>query len=75
MVFDDKNVGVDGTKTLINAKKWDVYNSKKDVSVKGRYSVDIYYKDWKRLIWEVIDDDVVEEGVEHEKLVLRGFWF
>ena len=29
MVFDDNNVGVDGTKSLLHAKKFDVYNSEK----------------------------------------------
>ena len=27
MVFEDSNGGVDGTKALLHAKKWDVYNS------------------------------------------------
>ena len=29
----------------------------------------------KKVIWEVVDDHVVEEGVEHEELGLRGFDF
>ena len=29
MVFEDKNGGVDGTKTLLHANKWDVYNLEK----------------------------------------------
>ena len=29
----------------------------------------------KKVIWEVVDDHVVEEGVEHEELGLRGFGF
>ena len=27
MVFKDNNGGVDGTKVLLHANKWDVYNS------------------------------------------------
>ena len=29
MVFEDNNVGVDGTKAFLHAKKWDVYNLEK----------------------------------------------
>ena len=43
--------------------------------VKGGYFVEFYYKDRKKLFWEVADDHVVEEGVEHEHLGLRGFGF
>ena len=43
--------------------------------VKGCYSVGVSDKDRKRVISEVIDDHVVEEGVEHDKLGLRDFGF
>ena len=45
MVFEDNNRGVDGTEALLYAKKWDVYNSEKEVLVKCGYSVDFYEKD------------------------------
>ena len=41
--------------------------------VNGGYSVDVTDKDRKKVIWEVVDDHVVEEGVEHKELGLRGF--
>ena len=40
---------------------------------KGWYSVDVSYKYGKKIIWEVVDDHVVEEGVEIEEIGLRGF--
>ena len=43
--------------------------------VKGGYSVEVYDKDGNKVIWEVVDNHVVEEGVEHEDLGLRGFNF
>ena len=43
--------------------------------IKGRYSVEFSEKDGKKVIWEVFYDHVVEEEVEHEELVLRGFSF
>ena len=43
--------------------------------VEGGYLIKVTDKDGKRLIWEVIDDHVVEEGVEHEELGLLGFDF
>ena len=73
MVFEDNNGGVDSIKALLHYKKWDVYNSEKEELVKGGYLVEIYDKDGKKVIWEVVDDHVVEEGVEHEELGLRGF--
>ena len=43
--------------------------------VKGGYSVEVYDKERKKLIWEVVDYHMVEEGVEHEEIRLRGFDF
>ena len=43
--------------------------------VKGGYLVEFYNKDRRKVIWEVVNDHVVEEGVENEKLGLRGFDF
>ena len=37
--------------------------------------VEVSEKDRRKVIWEVVDDHVVEEGVEHEELYLRGFDF
>ena len=73
MVFEENNGGVDGTKAILHDKKWDVYNSQKEMLEKGGHSVEVSDKDGKRVIWEVVDDHVVEEGVEHEDLGLRGF--
>ena len=38
--------------------------------VKGGYSVEVSEKDEKKVIWEVVDNHVVEEGVRHEELGL-----
>ena len=75
MVFEDNNGGVDGTKVLLHAKKQDVYNSEKEALVKCGYSIEFSEKDRKKVILEVVNDRVVEEGVEHEELYLRGFGF
>ena len=60
MVFQDNNGGVDGTKALLHANKWDVYNSDNEASVKGGYLVEVSDKERKKIIWEVVDDHVVE---------------
>ena len=72
MDFEENNGGLDGTKTLLHANKWDVYNSYKEALVKGGYLVEVSHNDGKKVIWEVIDDHVVEEGVKHEDLGLQG---
>ena len=43
--------------------------------VKVGYSVEVFDKDSNRVVWEIVDDHVVEEGVEREDLGLRGFDF
>ena len=43
--------------------------------IKGRYSVEVSEKYGKKVILEVVDDHVVEEGVEHEELGILVFGF
>ena len=62
-------------KALLHAKKWDVYNPDKETLVKGRYLVEVSEKDGRKEIWEVVDDHVFDEGVEHKEIGLRGFDF
>ena len=75
MVFEENNGGVDGKKVLIHVKRWDVYNSEKEALVKGGYLVEVADKYRKKVIWEVVDDHVADEGFEHEELGIRGFDF
>ena len=65
MVFEGGNGGVDGKNTLLHAKKWDVYNSEKESLLKGEYLVEVYDKEGKKVILEVVGDHLVEEGVKH----------
>ena len=51
---------MDETKALLHANKLDVYSSEKEALVKGGYSVEVTEKDKKKVIWEVVDDHVVE---------------
>ena len=75
MVFKDNNGGVGGKKALLHAKRWDVYNLESEALVKGGYSVEFYDKDLKKVIWEVVNNHVVDEGIEHKEIGLRGFDF
>ena len=75
MVFEDNNGGVDTIKAILHANKWYVFNSQKEALVKGGYYVQVSYKDSKKVIWEVVDDRMVEGGVEHEQIGIRGFDF
>ena len=38
--------------------------------VKGGYLVEVDYKEGKKMLWEVVDDHVVDEWVEHKDLGL-----
>ena len=73
MVFEDINGGVDEVKDLLHAKKWYVYNSEKQALVNVGYSVEYSDKESNGIIWEAVNEHVVEEGVEHEELGLQGF--
>ena len=61
---------MDGKTALLHARRWGVYNSQKEALVKGGYFVEVYDKDGKKVIWEVANDHVVEERIEHEKLCI-----
>ena len=43
--------------------------------VKGGYSVEVSDKDRKKVILDIVDDRLVEEGIDHEEIGLRGFDF
>ena len=75
LFFKDNNGEVDEKKALIHARRWDVYNSEKEAFLKGRCLIEVSYNYMKRVILEVVDDHVVEEGVDHEGLGLRCFDF
>ena len=73
MVFEDNNGGVDGVKDLLHDNNWDVYNSEKKALVNSGSLVEVADKEGKKLIWEVVNDHVVEEAFEHEELGLQVF--
>ena len=73
MVFKENDGGVDGAKALLHAKRWDVYVNEKESMVKGGYFVEAVGHNGKNIIWEVVEDHVVEEPTDHEEIGLRGF--
>ena len=68
--FNDNNGGVDGDKSIINAKRWNVDMKDKQSLIKVGYSVSVSNIDEKKVLWEVIEDHVVEEGKENDEIVL-----
>ena len=72
MVFEDNAGGVDDEKTLLHAKRWDIYVNKRGKLVKGGYLVEVFIHDKKKFIWEVVDDHVIEDPTDHEEIGLRG---
>ena len=75
IVFEENYGGVDDKKTLLYAKMWDLYENEKEQLVKGKYLVEVVGHDKNKLIWEVVDDHVVEYPSDHEDIILRGFGF
>ena len=43
--------------------------------MKGKYSVEVVSQDSKGVLWEVVDDHVVEEPIDCKDIVLREFDF
>ena len=43
--------------------------------MKGKYSVEFFGHDKKRVLWGGVDDHVVEEPSDHKDIGLRGFDF
>ena len=75
MVFEDNNGEVDNEKALLHAKRWDIYVNEKEKLVKGEYLVEFFGHEKKKVLWEVVDDHVLEEPTDHEEIGLRGFDF
>ena len=73
--FEDNDVGVDSKKALLHAKRLDLYVNEKEQLVKGKYLVEFVGHDKKKVLWEVVDNHVVEEPSDHEDIGLRGFDF
>ena len=73
-VFEDNEGGVD-EKSLLHAKRWDLYLNEKEKLVNGKYSVEVAGHNKKKLLWEVVGDHVVEEPRDHVDIGLRGFDF
>ena len=40
--------------------------------MKGKYSVEVVGHDKKKVLWEVVDDHVIEEPSDHKDIGLRG---
>ena len=53
---------------ILHAKRSDVYTNEKKTFIKGGYSVEVVGSDGKKFLWEVVDDDVVEEGNDHVEI-------
>ena len=43
--------------------------------IKGGYSVEVFSYYGNKVLWEVVDDHVVEEGNDHDEIGLREFDF
>ena len=60
---------------MLDAKRWNLYVNKKEKLVKGGYLVEVVVHDKKKVLWEVVNDQVVEYPSDHDDIGLRGFDF
>ena len=61
--FEDTNEGVDGTKSLLYAKKWDVYILEKELFLKVGNLVEVDNKDGKKAIWRSLMNMWLRRGL------------
>ena len=73
MLFEDNDGGVDDAKALLHAKRWDVYVNEREKLVKGGYLVEVVSHDGKKVIWEVVGNNVVEDQTDHNDIGLLEF--
>ena len=75
MVFEENSGGADYAKALKHAKRWYVYVNEEEKLVKGGYSVEVFVHDRNKVLWEVVNDHVVEDPTDNDEIGLRGFDF
>ena len=75
MVFEENDGGVDDRKALLHDKRWYVYMNQKENIIKGGYLVEVLGHDENKVIWEVVENYVVEEATDHDEIGLQGFNF
>ena len=51
---------MDDKKAFLHVKRWYLYVNEKESLVKGKYLVEVVGHDKKKVLWEVVDDHVVE---------------
>ena len=67
--------GMYNSKTLLHARRWEVYVNEKENLVKGGHLVEVVGNEKKKVLWKVGNDQVVEDPTDHEEIGLWGFDF
>ena len=60
MVFEDNYGGVDYQKVLLHSNRWDIYMNGKENIIECEYMVEVVGSEGKKVLWEVVDNHVVE---------------
>ena len=68
IVFEDNDGGVDNKKALLHDHRWDVYVNEKENIIKGGYSVEVGVHEGEKVLWELVDNHVVEEATDHDEI-------
>ena len=64
---------MDDANALLHTNMWDIYVNEKENLVKGAYLLEVFGHDKRKVLWEVVNDHVIEEPTDHEEIGLRGF--
>ena len=71
IIFENNDWGVDDKKYILHTKRWDVYIKEKKALI--FYSLEVSGYDGNKVLWEVVENHVVEKGKKHDEIGLRGF--
>ena len=63
---------MDDKKDMLHVKSWDIYFNQNE-NFNGGYLVYVFGSNGNKVLWEVVDDYVVEEGSGHDEIGLWGF--
>ena len=74
-MFKENDGGVDDAKAFLHNKRCGIYVNEKEKLVKGGHLVLVVGHDKKKVLWEVVDDNVVEEPTDNDEIGLQGFDF
>ena len=75
IVLEENDGGVDDAKELLNFNRWYVYVHDKKILFRVGIWMEVVCSKGKKVVWEMVDNHVVEEETENDDIGLQEFDF